>query len=244
MPSKLPRLFVKSSLRRGAKIDLATAQAHYLTNVLRRKPGDSVLLFNGVDGEWRCDIQTQTRNAIALTVIEQTRAQESAPDLHYLFSPLKRARLDYMAQKATEMGANLLQPVIMRRTIAEHVKGERLLANAIEASEQCGILSVPDVGEPKPLPALLADWDPQRHLIFADEQGGHGGPVAALGGLQAAEPLAVLIGPEGGFDPEERALLLDKPFVLPISLGPRIMRADTAAVAALALVNAVLSDWR
>ena len=243
MPSKLQRLFVKSPLRAGAQIALEAPQAHYLANVLRLKPGDQILLFNGVDGEWCARLANLTKKKVAVTAEHQTRAQEHGSDLHYLFAPIKRARLDYMAQKATEMGVSLLQPVLTRRTVAERVKTDRLHANAVEAAEQCGILRVPDVAAPTKLEALLQDWDGNRLLVFADEAAASASPLDVLA-AQDPRPLAVLIGPEGGFEPEERARLLRQPFVIPVSLGPRIMRADTAAVACLALVNAVLGDWR
>ncbi len=243
MPSQLQRLFVKSKLHAGTEIVLEPEQAHYLRNVLRLKHGDEVLLFNGVDGEWLAALTEAGKKKVEARVSHQTRPQESGPDLHYLFAPLKRARLDYMAQKATEMGASVLRPVITRRTVAERVKRERLLANAVEAAEQCGILRVPEVWEPEPFGKVLDGWDASRLLIFADEVAPSASPLAALA-TRGQGPLAVLIGPEGGFDPEERAALLAKPFVVPISLGPRVMRADTAAVAALALVNAALGDWR
>jgi 16S rRNA (uracil1498-N3)-methyltransferase len=171
------------------------------------------------------------------------RPQQNGPDVHYIFAPLKHARLDYMVQKATELGVAHLQPVLTHRTIAARVNLERMQANAIEAAEQCGVLRVPTVGELVKLYALLKSWDAKRRLIFGDEAAQVASPLAALAGM-ADGPLAVLIGPEGGFDPAERAALLDRPFATPISLGPRVMRADTAAVAALALVNAALGDWR
>lgn len=243
MPSKLQRLFVKSPLSTGTTLTLSADQAHYLGNVLRLKPGDHVLLFNGEDGEWCAKLTAIGKKMGEAAVEHQTRPQEHSPDLHYLFAPLKRARLDYMAQKATEMGASLLQPVITRRTVAERVNTDRLHANAVEAAEQCGILGVPEVRKPKTLSKLLEGWDQERLLIFADEAAPAASPVEALT-AQAPRPLAVLIGPEGGFEPEERALLLQQTYVSPLSLGPRVMRADTAAVACLALVNAVLGDWR
>jgi 16S rRNA (uracil1498-N3)-methyltransferase len=243
MPSKLQRLFVKPPLIARAEIALEPPQAHYLINVLRCKAGDEVLLFNGRDGEWRGVLSGATKKRAAVVIEEQTRPQSEGPDLHYLFAPLKRARVDYMAQKATEMGASLLQPVLTRRTMAERVNTSRLLANAVEAAEQCGVLRVPDVAAPEKLRRLLERWDEARLLVFADEASSVASPLVALEG-ERERPLAVLIGPEGGFEAEERALLLEQPYVLPISLGPRVMRADTAAVAALALVNAVLGDWR
>jgi len=243
MPSKLPRLFVKSSLAASAEVAITRDQAHYLSNVLRLKPDEHVLVFNGKDGEWYARIDSVGKKSVSLVAEHQTRPQEDGPDLHYLFAPIKRARLDYMAQKATEMGASVLRPTITRRTIAERVKVERLEANAIEAAEQCGILRVPQVQVPQKLEDVLSTWDPARRLVVADESAPVASPLDAL----ASEPLrphAVLIGPEGGFEPEERDLLLTKDFVLPISLGPRVMRADTAAVACLTLVNAVWGDWR
>lgn len=243
MPSKLPRLFVKSPLRASAEIVLDRDQTHYLANVLRIKPDSHVLVFNGTDGEWCARADSVGKKSMTLVAGHQTRPQEDGPDLHYLFAPIKRARVDYMAQKATEMGASVLRPVITRRTIAERVKVERLAANVVEAAEQCGILRVPEVRAPEKLEDILATWDPARLLVVADESAAVTSPLEALAS-EAARPHAVLIGPEGGFDPEERDLLIKKDFVLPISLGPRVMRADTAAVACLTLVNAVWGDWR
>ncbi len=243
MPSKLQRLFVKSKLAPGGEVELDSGQAHYLGNVLRLREGEDILLFNGMDGEWCASLAALGKKKARAVVSHQTRPQGEGPDLHYLFAPLKRVRLDYMAQKATELGASVLRPVLTRRTVAERVKIDRLLANAVEAAEQCGILRVPEIAPPEPLLKVLAAWEEDRALIFADEAAPSASPLEALGALKPG-PVAVLVGPEGGFDPEERALLLAKPFVHPISLGPRVMRADTAAVAALALVNAALGDWR
>ncbi|MGD2024539.1 MAG: 16S rRNA (uracil(1498)-N(3))-methyltransferase [Methyloceanibacter sp.] len=243
MPSKLPRLFVKSPLGSGTEVVLDRDQTHYLANVLRLKPDSYVLLFNGRDGEWCARICKAGKKAMNLEAEHQTRPQEDGPDLHYLFAPIKRARVDYVAQKATEMGASVLRPVITRRTVAERVKVERLEVNAVEAAEQCGILRVPRVDAPQKLEDILSTWDATRLLVVADETAAVASPLEALAS-EAARPHAVLIGPEGGFDPEERDLLLRQEFVLPISLGPRVMRADTAAVACLALVNAVWGDWR
>jgi len=243
MSSKLQRLFIKSPLVAGGAVALDKDQAHYLGNVLRLKPGERLLLFNGKDGEWCAELSAIGRKEAQVRIEHQTRPQEQGPDLHYLFAPLKRARLDYMAQKATEMGVSALRPVITRHTVAERVKTGRLLANAIEAAEQCGILRVPEVMEPENLSKLIGAWDEERLLIFADEAAPHASPIEALKACRSG-PVAVLVGPEGGFEREERAALLAKSFVLPISLGPRVMRADTAAVAALALVNAVLGDWQ
>lgn len=236
-----PRLFVTEALRPGAEVSLAPGQAHYLVNVLRLRAGGRVLLFNGRDGEWLAEISAAGRRVCALTVLHQTRPQSAPCDLHYLFAPLKRARLDYLAQKATEMGASLLRPVITARTVAGRVNVERMRANVIEAAEQCGILSVPKVHAPVRLADAIAAWDGGRRLILCDEEAPAGDPLAALARLTPG-PLAVLVGPEGGFTPEERDMIRARPFVTAISLGPRLLRADTAAVAALALVQAALGD--
>ena len=237
------RLFVGSNLSAGTRVPCSQDQANYLRNVLRMDAGDELLVFNGRDGEWRACIAEATKRSLVLEVIGQTRTQQGGPDLVYLFAPLKRARLDYMVQKATEMGVARLSPVLTRHTIAERVNLERMQANAIEAAEQCGILRVPEIDEPRKLASVLASWDATRRLVFCDEAAEHTSPIAALAELPPG-PVAVLIGPEGGFSPDERDLIRAKPFATAISLGPRIMRADTAAIAALTLVNAVLGDWR
>jgi 16S rRNA (uracil1498-N3)-methyltransferase len=238
-----PRLFVDAPLGDGATAPLEREQANYLLNVLRLGSGDSVLVFNGRDGEWLARIEVAGKRNASLAIERQTRPQSNGPDLHYLFAPLKRARLDYMVQKATEMGVARLQPVLTRHTVAERVNGDRMRANVIEAAEQCGILRVPEVAAPERLDRVLASWDASRRLIFCDEGAPIADPIAVLREI-APGPLAVLIGPEGGFAPEERETLIALPFVVRIAMGPRIMRADTAAVAALTLVNAVLGDWR
>jgi 16S rRNA (uracil1498-N3)-methyltransferase len=241
-----PRLFVEAPLALGQSIPLDHAQINYLTNVLRLRGGDAVLAFNGRDGEWRATLSGQGKRT-ELTPTEQTRPQAAPADLHYLFAPLKHARLDYMAQKAVEMGASRLQPVLTRHVQVTRVNTARLRSNAIEAAEQCGILNIPDIADPIPLPQLLANFEPARLLIFCDEDAEIGDPIAALTaarGAASALPLAVLIGPEGGFAADERDMLLRLRKVVRLSLGPRILRADTAAVAAMALVDAVLGDWR
>lgn len=238
-----PRLFLEHPLSRGAQVECTREQANYLVNVLRLKVGAPVLVFNGADGEWRSQVVDAGKRRCVLECIERIRDQVTGLDLHYLFAPLKHARLDYMVQKATEMGVSVLQPVLTRRTVVARVNLDRMRANAIEAAEQCGVLRVPQIGEPKKLDALLDHWDATRTIVFCDESADVASPLSALTALKPG-PLAVLIGPEGGFDPSERARLLDATFALPVSLGPRIMRADTAAVAALALVNATLGDWR
>ena len=236
------RLFVEPPLAVAAPIACTKEQANYLLNVLRLRAGADILVFNGRDGEWRARLAEVGKRRCTLECLAPTRPQQDGPDVHYLFAPLKHARLDYMVQKATEMGVAHLQPVLTRRTIAARVNLERMRANAIEAAEQCGVLRVPSVGEPLKLDTLLAAWDPKRKLIFCDEAANVANPLTALAAVEA-KPLAVLIGPEGGFDVSERALLRQQPNALAISLGPRVMRADTAAVAALALVNAALGDW-
>lgn len=237
------RLFVDAVLREGARIVCTPEQANYLRNVLRLGAGAKILIFNGRDGEWCAQLLESGKKGAALDVDRQTRPQEGGPDLVYCFAPLKRSRLDYMVQKATELGAARIVPVLTRHTIAERVNLERMRANVIEAAEQCGILRVPEVGEPVKLARLLEQWDGDRHLIFCDESAGQSSPLEALQTLSPG-PLAVLVGPEGGFAQDERELIRSKPYARAISLGPRIMRADTAAVAALALANAVLGDWR
>ena len=239
---RTPRLFLDQPLAPGASVSLDAAQTHYLVHVLRQKPGDAVLIFNGRDGEWRARLDRPSNRA-AVTVETQARAQTMAADLHYLFAPLKRARLDYMVQKAVEMGAARLQPVLTRHTQAERVNAARLRANAIEAAEQCGILNLPEVCAPLALDQALAAIEPTRLLVFCDEEAPGADPVAALA-RAGGGPLAVLIGPEGGFAEEERAMALQRARVVRLALGPRILRADTAAVATLALVQAVLGDWR
>ncbi len=237
------RLFVDAPLSSGARVALSREQANYLLNVLRLGAGDSVIVFNGLDGEWRAVLADTGRKAASLDVAQTLRAQETGPDLDYLFAPLKHARLDYMVQKAIEMGAARLRPVLTRRTQAQRVNLERMRANVIEAAEQCGVLAIAGIEEPRPLEKVLAEWPQGRLLIFCDEDAEIADPVAAMRArATAGSPVAVLIGPEGGFDPSERALLMSMEQTLAISLGPRILRADTAAVAALALVQAALGD--
>ena len=238
------RLFVDNPLLADAVIICMPRQAHYLLNVLRLGEGALIPVFNGVDGEWGARLHLHGRKKCTLQVLEQRRAQEGGPAIHYLFAPLKKARLDYMAQKATELGVASLQPVLTRRTNVARLKSERLEANIIEAAEQCGVLRVPELREICKLEALLAGWDVDMPLIFCDEAAPVKSPIKALATIEKGTSLGVLVGPEGGFDEGERALLLAQPFVHALSLGPRIMRADTAAVAILALVNAVLFDWR
>ncbi len=236
------RIFVEAALFAGASVAASDDQFNYLVRVLRLRAGDDILVFNGCDGEWRARLAEVGKRSCSLAIGPQTRPQVPGPDINYLFAPLKRTRLDYMVQKAVEMGVRRLTPVLTARTTAERVNGERMKANAIEAAEQCGILHLPDIDEAAKLTHVLAGWDPARFLILCDEAAEVADPAAVLRPLRGA-PVAVLIGPEGGFSSDERRLLLSQPFVRAISLGPRIMRADTAAVAALALVNATIGDW-
>jgi 16S rRNA (uracil1498-N3)-methyltransferase len=238
-----PRLFVDAPLAMGETIELERNQSNYLGNVLRLAAGDTILVFNGRDGEWQASI-TGRKRPDSLAIVARTRPQDRLPDLAYVFAPLKHARLDYMVQKAVEMGVSSLQPVLTRFTQVSRVNGERMRANVVEAAEQCGILSLADVAEPVALDRYLSRRGAQRLLVFCDEAADIVNPVQALqGGLTGANGIDVLIGPEGGFAEEERALLLRQPLILRLSLGPRILRADTAGVAALALVQAALGDW-
>jgi 16S rRNA (uracil1498-N3)-methyltransferase len=238
-----PRLFVDAALAPGETVALERPQSNYLGNVLRLAAGDTVLAFNGRDGEWQATIGGRKRPD-SLTIMAQTRPQDRLADLAYVFAPLKHARLDYMVQKAVEMGVSSLQPVLTRFTQVSRVNGERMRANVVEAAEQCGILSLADVAEPVALDRYLGTRPPQRLLVFCDEAADTANPLAALqGGLTAADGVDILIGPEGGFAEEERVLLLRQPRIIRISLGPRVLRADTAGVAALALVQAALGDW-
>lgn len=246
MPShdfRAPRLFVDAPLAQDARVELDRDQSNYLGNVLRLSAGAEVLAFNGRDGEWQAALEGRKRPD-GLVILQQTRPQDRLPDLVYVFAPLKHARLDYMVQKAIEMGAAALQPVFTRYTQAARVNTERMRANVVEAAEQCGILSIATVAEPVPLERFLSQRAAGRLLIFCDEAAEVQDPVQNLQrAREVGGGIDVLIGPEGGFAEEERALLLRQPKILRLALGPRIMRADTAAVAALALVQAVLGDW-
>jgi 16S rRNA (uracil1498-N3)-methyltransferase len=245
MPShdfRRPRLFVDTALESGITVTLERDQSNYLGNVLRLAAGDSVLVFNGRDGEWQAAISGRKRPD-RLEITTQTRSQDRLPDLAYIFAPLKHARLDYMVQKAVEMGASKLQPVFTRFTQVTRVNTERMRANVIEAAEQCGILGIAEVAGPVALDRFLGQRKAGRLLVFCDEATDVADPLQLLSGEKAASGIDVLIGPEGGFAEEERAILLRQPHTLRLSLGPRILRADTAGVAALALVQAALGDW-
>ncbi|MFZ1814618.1 MAG: 16S rRNA (uracil(1498)-N(3))-methyltransferase [Rhizobiaceae bacterium] len=236
------RLLVDNSLRDGSRVELDRTQSNYLLNVLRLKDGARVLAFNGKDGEWLCRLEVSGKKTASLIATERTRAQYPAGTLHYLFAPLKHARQDYMVQKAVEMGASRLQPVFTQHTQVNRVNVERMAANAREAAEQCGILNLPEIGEPQRLEKILRDWESGRHLIYCDEAAKDANAIEILKPLEG-QPVSVLIGPEGGFSIQERELLRSLDFVTVIPLGPRILRADTAAVAALALVQAIVGDW-
>lgn len=236
------RLYVEADLAAEAVVELGADQSHYLQHVLRCKPGDRVNLFNGRDGEWLAEIEGLRKGRGQLRAERRLRPQQASPDLWLVFAPVKRARLDYMVQKAVELGVSALIPVVTRFTMVERVKEERLVANAIEAAEQCDRLDVPEVRDPIALPALIRDWDPARSLYFCDE-GGDARPLIEVLRHKGPGPGAVIIGPEGGFHRQERELLRSQAFVAPVTLGPRILRSDTAAAVALSLWQSVLGDW-
>ena len=239
------RLFVDpdetAPLHAGASLLREGDAAHYLSRVMRLKEGERVALFNGRDGAWRALLQTVEKKSVLLAIEEQLAAPQPAPDVWVCFAPIKFGRIDYLAQKLTELGAAKLQPVLTQYTQSERVKTERLRANAIEAAEQCERCDVPLVAEPVALRQLLADWPQDRLMLFADESG-HG-KVAQDVLAQPCAKWGLLIGPEGGFSPEERSLLYEMPFVRGISLGPRILRADTAAITLLSLSMNAWGDW-
>jgi 16S rRNA (uracil1498-N3)-methyltransferase len=237
------RLFVQSDLASGATVPLDPAQMNYLLNVLRMEEGAKLLVFNGRDGEWQAEVRKPTRKTAVLAIGKQTRSQTPRGAIRYAFAPLKSARLDYTIQKAVEMGAARIVPVITQRTQGGRLNPDRLLANAIEAAEQCGILTPPEIEPEVKLAAFLLALKPDELLVFADEDAEVADPLAALASVPKAGAIAVLIGPEGGFTPEERTAILRHSALCRLSLGPRILRADTAGVAALALVQAVLGDW-
>jgi 16S rRNA (uracil1498-N3)-methyltransferase len=240
---RTPRLYVPDSIADGIVLSLSPERTNYLINVLRLRLDARVLLFNGRDGEFAARLAGCGRKGATLSVSAQTRPQETPPDVDYLFAPLKHARLDYMAQKAVEMGARRLRPVLTRRTRVERVNLERLRANAIEACEQCGVIWTPEVAPVETLDQALTRLPAERLLVFCDEEADQASPLDALAGFTGEGGVSLLVGPEGGFDETERAAILAQPRALRLSLGPRILRADTAAVAALALVQAVLGDW-
>ncbi len=237
------RLFVETGLAHGTDISCTREQAHYLVNVLRLQVGDQIRVFNGRDGEWLCELAAVGKKSCTLVAEEQTRQQTAGPDITYYFAPLKRARLDFVVQKATELGVARIAPIFTQRTSVERVNLDRMRANVIEAAEQCGILRLPEVLQPQKLSQMLDGYPMERCLVVCDEAAPVASPVTALANLKGIG-CDVLLGPEGGFSDAERAQLLGNKRVCPISLGPRIMRADTAAVAVLALMNGVIGDWQ
>ncbi|RVD27597.1 16S rRNA (uracil(1498)-N(3))-methyltransferase [Mesorhizobium sp. M4B.F.Ca.ET.017.02.2.1] len=239
---KMQRLFVPDDLGAGIEFDAGQQQSHYLMHVLRLSEGVEILVFNGRDGEWSAAIAARSKKAVRLKVLDQQRRQPPLPDLLYCFAPLKQGRLDYLVQKAVEMGAGILQPVITQHTQVAKPGIERLRANVVEAAEQCGILAVPEVREAEKFERLLTGWEKERRLIFCDEDASTNNPLPALQAVGETK-LALLVGPEGGFSDDERKMLRALPFVTAIPLGPRILRADTAAVAALAVMQATIGDW-
>jgi len=236
-PKSLPRLFVRAPLTEGALVELDANQANYLGNVMRLGAGAEVLLFDGSSGEWLARIAEATKKRMRLAVEQRTREPESIPDVWLAFAPVKRAGTDWLVEKATELGAARLVPVITQRTVAERVRLERLEAISIEAAEQCGRTRLPQIAEPVHLRRFVEEIDSTRHFYFADESGGE--PAASAFG---EGPAVILIGPEGGFAPEERDFLLGSG-ASAISLGPRILRAETAALAALSCFMAIVGDW-
>ncbi|WP_312406863.1 16S rRNA (uracil(1498)-N(3))-methyltransferase [Rhizobium sp.] len=240
---RLQRLFVDAPLSAEARHEVSSEQFNYLANVLRLEAGAKVLVFNGCDGEWLAEITFPSRKKIVLQPIEQTRPQPETSDLHYLFAPLKVGRLDYLVQKAVEMGAGTMQPVMTQHVQGKITNLDRLRANVTEAAEQCGVLSIPEVCEPRKLADILERWSEDRRIIFCDEGDEGQNPLPILAKVKEKK-LALLVGPEGGFSEEERSLLRSLPHVTAIPLGPRILRADTAAVAALAVIQAAIGDWK
>lgn len=239
---KLQRLYVDQPLAEGAAFEADHAQAHYLRSVLRMGDGAELLVFNGRDGEWRASVSPKGRKGAVLTAVTLERPQPPASDLMACFAPIKSGRLDYLVQKAVEMGAGVLQPVTTQFTQMRQPKPDKIEAWAREAAEQCGVLALPEIRQPVSLEAMLADWPADRRLIFCDEDAATNNPLPALQAIKAPH-LALLTGPEGGFSDAERERLRALPFVTAIPLGPRILRADTAAIAALALVQATIGDW-
>jgi 16S rRNA (uracil1498-N3)-methyltransferase len=238
-PKSLPRLFVRKPLAQWDEVHLDGASAHYLANVLRLKVGADVLLFDGQSGEWLAKIVVAQKSRLRLSVQKKSREPETIPDVWLAFAPVKRAQTDWLVEKATELGIARLIPVMTQRTVVDRVKLDRLEAIAIEAAEQCGRTVLPEIAEPLPLARMLKERDPDRSLYFADEQGGE----RAADTFQPG-PALILTGPEGGFTPGERAIVRSAPNAIPISLGPRILRAETAALAALAAWMSAVGDWR
>lgn len=235
------RLYVPGDLGMNVAVDLNEGQIHYLLHVLRARAGDRLLLFNGRDGEWLAQIAGAAKRGVTVACLKQTQPQAGTPDIWLVFAPVKKTPSDYLVQKATELGVSVLVPVFTRRTIVSRVNQERMTANAVEAAEQSARLSVPEIREGIALERLLSSWPKERRLFFCDEGGGAQPLAEAARGVDV--PAAILTGPEGGFDPVEREMLRALPFVMPVTLGPRILRADTAALAALAIWQSVAGDF-
>ncbi len=232
--TNIPRLYVGTALTRESTVTIEGPQAHYLKHVMRLREGEEVRLFNGVDGEWLTVVEQLGKKALSLAVSRQTRPQTATPDVRLVFAPIKSTHGDFLVQKATELGVRRLSPVRTDRTVVTRVSLEKMHLHVVEAAEQSERLDVPGVDPMVSLQALLGEWDASRALLYGDESGGGAHPSLALAGK--APPLALLIGPEGGFSPQEFALLRSLPFALPLSLGERILRADTAALAGLTLI--------
>jgi len=250
-----PRLFIDAPLAGGAAIPLAREDAHYLINVMRRGEGDTVRVFNGRDGEWSALIAHASRKGAGLSIGEQTRPQQAVPDLWLLFAPVRRTKTELIVEKATELGVSEIAPVVTERTQSDRIKFERLQAITKEAAEQTERLDLPRIRDSQKLGALLDSWPEDRELIFCDESGdeadeiwggarGRGQPMMSALASARAGPAAILIGPEGGFAPAERERLRSLDLVVPVTLGPRILRAETAAIAALTIWQSVCGDWR
>jgi 16S rRNA (uracil1498-N3)-methyltransferase len=238
-PASTPRLYVDQHLDPASEPLIDGSAAHYLINVMRLKIGDPILLFDNVSGEWLATAKHIGKKSLSFEIVQKMREKEAVADLWLCFAPVKKARLDFIIEKATELGISRLQPVITERTIVERVKQERLEAQIIEACEQCGRTALPDLAEPIKLPQLLKNWESGRALIFADEAGGTPFPQIA-----APAPAAILVGPEGGFTEKERLMLVEHEAVHRMALGPRILRAETAALSAIALWMGQHGDWR
>ena len=238
----IPRLYVSDALISGAQVTLSAEQSHYLATVLRSSVGATVELFNGREGEWVCAITEIKKKAVTVELTSQQRPQVLPADIDVAFAPLKHARLDFMAQKFAELGVKTVAPVITDRTIAAKLNMDRLRANLIEGAEQCGVLWVPETHQPQKLNGFLDQHDGNRALVFCDEGAETANPLPVLEQVKG-RPCTVLLGPEGGFTPEERQRIYARANAVALSLGPRIMRADTAAVAALTLVQATIGDW-
>lgn len=236
-----PRLFVAGPLGQGVAVPLDGNPAHYLISVMRVKDGEIVLLFDGASGEWAARATAIRKRDLILECLEQTKPVETAPDFWLCAAPIKKGRIDLVAEKSCELGVARFQPVHMRRAVVDKLNLDRLRAHMVEAAEQCGRTAVPDLAEPVKLDTLLRDWPQGRHLFFADETGG--APLAEAFAANQG-PAALLVGPEGGFDPQEREAVRGHPSAVPISLGPRILRAETAAIAATAVWMAVNGDWK